>query len=988
MNKARKFAIAALTAAFALTCAGTGIVSFADESPVTPNTVPDQEWSGAWCSGTFTYNLDDGYSKIEAVWTFGNRSQYAYSVHLDGLTVSFLEGDSMKVRDMACFYFIPGADKYWSEGSAITFAMWKNETGDKVSPAEEQPTDVYVASNHDPANKDKVMYTDETLQTVHSDKDGNRIFSFDGKQRGGASYAFKKVSDAAWRLTITKLIGATANSYADSVTYYFPASYLNGVINEDGTTNIHTGGFVSTGSGANNDHYIKLEDSVYQPAVDAAQTALEAYETAAAGVSDLAGYESAMTVRDTLLSKIAVLHSNDKARFNAKLAAADAKMQTVAAAQTAVREGVQKSYTAADEALAVLEDDETLTQETYGAATEAVNGAKAAFDNASNMLTEDNRSYFAELNEDYSYKLNLYSVRLWIVEFEQQVTELEASTNQVEDLVEIKALRATYEETYGELLAALHEEDSEALGEKLAAADARVAEVEKMNSGDVKDNYLTKFEKTLEEDITDFALLDAAKAAYLDLMAKVSITDADTELYPRFTAAYGKLKKGIEDYESAEIAAVDAALGEDIVKYSVFKPVRDRFEAIDLTYLLEENAAVESAYNAVKPKLEGHKLYYVGGQRWQGSTDPYEVELTENGLYYESEGTFPGHFNWNKPLNLAKKGGATVVIELTECAFYNDGTFANNFVFQFSPRPDMFKNNDNEGLTIVSWVFATEMSIDVVKSTTDTTVAGATKKTMPVVPDGGTITINIEKRMYTEGLFDAFEAYVVTINGIVVPVPVASFETEGITVTDECYFSLGTFVDHVKGDLVNPLDGPNCFTIRSFDGEFVGIGEGPVDRENPTVSITTPTTAKAGDEITVAFTARDNETAASDLKTSVSVKKDGKDVTLKNNKFTAEEGTYTVTVTAEDAAGNKGSATITITVSKAEEKPDDQKPDDQKPDDQKPDDQKPDDQNPDDGKQDDDKKGCFGVIGWGAGAFLSVLLVAATLVVLRKRTEK
>lgn len=88
-----------------------------------------------------------------------------------------------------------------------------------------------------------------------------------------------------------------------------------------------------------------------------------------------------------------------------------------------------------------------------------------------------------------------------------------------------------------------------------------------------------------------------------------------------------------------------------------------------------------------------------------------------------------------------------------------------------------------------------------------------------------------------------------------------------------------------------------------------------LDKVAPEVSITTATTAKAGDEITIVYTASDNMTATADLKVTVSVTKDGSAVTLKDNKFTAEKGVYTVTVTVADENGNEATDTIQITVS-------------------------------------------------------------------------
>ena len=87
------------------------------------------------------------------------------------------------------------------------------------------------------------------------------------------------------------------------------------------------------------------------------------------------------------------------------------------------------------------------------------------------------------------------------------------------------------------------------------------------------------------------------------------------------------------------------------------------------------------------------------------------------------------------------------------------------------------------------------------------------------------------------------------------------------------------------------------------------------DFVNPEVKITTATTATAGDVITIAYTASDDKTAVGDLTVTVTVTKNGSAVTVTDNKFTAEEGVYTVTVTVRDAAGNEATDSIQITVS-------------------------------------------------------------------------
>ena len=79
--------------------------------------------------------------------------------------------------------------------------------------------------------------------------------------------------------------------------------------------------------------------------------------------------------------------------------------------------------------------------------------------------------------------------------------------------------------------------------------------------------------------------------------------------------------------------------------------------------------------------------------------------------------------------------------------------------------------------------------------------------------------------------------------------------------------------------------------------------------------INNPTTAKAGQEILIDYVVSDNVTPLDKLIVNLFVVKDNQMVNVVDNKFMAEEGVYTVKVSAKDEAGNLGSMTIDITVS-------------------------------------------------------------------------
>ncbi len=128
---------------------------------------------------------------------------------------------------------------------------------------------------------------------------------------------------------------------------------------------------------------------------------------------------------------------------------------------------------------------------------------------------------------------------------------------------------------------------------------------------------------------------------------------------------------------------------------------------------------------------------------------------------------------------------------------------------------------------------------------------------------------------------------------------------------------INQFHVHSTGIVTGPFTVSDVKFTAMADNYAEQVEKLPVylDTVKPEVHITTPTTAKAGDTVTVAYNATDDTTAAADLQASITVTKDGEAVTLTENKFTAEEGVYTVIVTVRDANGNEGKDTIQITVS-------------------------------------------------------------------------
>ncbi len=111
------------------------------------------------------------------------------------------------------------------------------------------------------------------------------------------------------------------------------------------------------------------------------------------------------------------------------------------------------------------------------------------------------------------------------------------------------------------------------------------------------------------------------------------------------------------------------------------------------------------------------------------------------------------------------------------------------------------------------------------------------------------------------------------------------------------------------------------------------------DDAKPVIDWTLIPDVKVGDEVALSAAASDNYTAADKVTLSFEVMLDGKAVEVKDGKFVAAAGTYTIKLTAVDEAGNEAVETKTLTV-KADI-PDVPKPTDPQPTDSKPTDSKP-----------------------------------------------
>ena len=813
--RTKKCALAVLLGIIMLfTCALTGIVAFAAEQtePPAATEVADKDWSLQGGNCTATYNLETGFSTVHNFEGWGYRMAYNHKVKLDGLTLELynntFDGNANQVFGFGLAKEI--SDSPFDKANAFCGSFWPNN-------AAAGQTQLNLSRSHNPGdNNFNPTICFKTPEEAANAGDGGGTTTFvssivyaniEGEL--GAKLEFAHVAEPdCWSVKITITAGERHAQQTSPTTVYFNNVWADSVLDADGNCYIVATGFGNTD--LKPDCAYKIEDdnvrNYRETVVATVNEAASEYENSIDAVSDLETFNASIEKRDAFVAAIGTLRGNDTYSYNARLAELDKKYTQDETIQSNVKAVVQEYFNATDAKIAVLGTESAITDATIKEASDAYAAEKQAFENVKNMLTEQNQTEFTSAYDAHVYAVELAKAKLWIIDFETKVAALEnmSASQIVDEIVAIKTLRAGYTGSDAEkiITQTLTQTDRTALEARIAAADTSLAEIEEANGSAVKDSYLSTFEDLLKEDLTVKFNIDDAKKAYENLLSKVEITDADGELYTRFTAAYAELKKACEDYETAEINAVNELLKTEYTKYSLFRPVRDRYAKIDMAYLLEENATVKAAYDELTEKITKHAFYYVS------ATNIAEVEQGEKGLYTEQSPTHPTRLNYNEKLSMTD--GLTVVVELTEAAYYNDNTKANNLCFNFLGAPNSYKGGADafDGITVMIWLYPTESNVQIMNRT-DTVIE---QQSIATPMDGDNITFGIKYGPYTDIIAgETYDAYQITVNSARFVLTEAQLTKTGQSVYKDCYFSMGSFAD----DRTNP----NCLTLVSVNGK-------------------------------------------------------------------------------------------------------------------------------------------------------------------------
>lgn len=140
---------------------------------------------------------------------------------------------------------------------------------------------------------------------------------------------------------------------------------------------------------------------------------------------------------------------------------------------------------------------------------------------------------------------------------------------------------------------------------------------------------------------------------------------------------------------------------------------------------------------------------------------------------------------------------------------------------------------------------------------------------------------------------------------------------EAKTVYIELAYSEATACDfhvHTSGNATGAFKLENIALVP-YASDPSDPGSSGADNAVPNVEITNQSTANVGETVKIDYIVSDNVTAVEEIKVTVTAARNGNAIALSDNSFVAEEGIYSITVLAEDAAGNQGYATLQINVS-------------------------------------------------------------------------
>ena len=471
--------------------------------------VADAEWTDPWSTGAqMMYDTATGTSYVRMT-SWGQRAYNVNKVKLDGLKVTMASTQHASGHRFG-FGFTGNTNNDYTLSEVTTVNVtW-------VAYQYDGQNRLYVNSNHADGT---ICYRDQALTNNSSVFGLDQSFVAMATADDAYSFTFDLVVDNegtdtdVWSVTVEVVKGSAHSQQTAPCTVYFSGSKMVNILDANGECYVSAGGMENAGAFS-----LKLEDDNQRAYVantlEGAKTAAADYIAAATAASDLAGFKAAATKKGALETAIAALRGNDKAAYNAKLAEGNAILE---GKQDVLKGIVLEEYNKVAAATSVFEEESAITAEAIATAVAALETADAVYADAESLLSNENKTYFESIADEYAYEIAYAKACQSVIACESKVAGLEglAAAERMAVITEVRTTYANYEGSEMQsLINALNETDKAAMEARLTALVTVAEEAATALKADVQAKYdaAKAAVEALEAEATEESLA-AAKAA-------------------------------------------------------------------------------------------------------------------------------------------------------------------------------------------------------------------------------------------------------------------------------------------------------------------------------------------------------------------------------------------------------------------------------------------------------------------------------------------
>lgn len=771
--------------------------------------VDDTDWE--IIAGTTKAYIGSGDETFfEGLTSSGQHGCYKYKVHFDGLDITWRVENLPSKSTMSGFYFSPVKNQYYGKPS---IAMWKG--------LYESQTRVHVGKDHD-YNETSIAYNSPQCTNTGFGVANSMVMATSSSiTHAGFRLRISEYNNEVYKFKFNAVyddsyIWTNNANYASSdksSTVYVKKSSLD-CLDNNGDTYIQFFGFDTNAVQSGFVPFISFNDSTKEhykeTTVAPVEEKLQAYTNKMQNAKNIQDFEDALALRDVYLNSLGGLRDHDKYIYaHEKLDEADNSVSNVAS--SFAYEIMNNSFGVAQTTYESFSNEDNITDSSLATFKENIVDIKSKFAQFKNLLTESNRSTCEGKIEEFDNYQNYYESLLWVLSFERMMDAIDGTKESV--VADVDAIY-TYakEDALRETINLLDSTSKNNINQRIESDKERLSGLYDTYKVKIIDKYLENWNSLLNLNLTVKQNILNAIAYYNYIEEHISITSSDAK-YSTYTSYVSKLIAASDAYIELQInniSNVYRAHQED-TKLSDFEAVKEAYNDFNLSDFLFEQSSnytrIMKSYGQLSELIKGNPLYFFE------ATGVESTQIGQNGVYFESVGAFPARINYNQALSFQEGIDIDVVFE--EMAFYNDGTKANNISINFLN--ENLKYKGEVGLSLVIWVYERNSNLKLY-NLVDGEIGACSIST----PNPGE-SLNIKVTTFLDASNDL--NYRIEVGDGKIEVKDSFLRQCGITLNDETYFSMGTFLDDKTYT--------NSFSIKRINDKDFSNKENLVKEDNP-----------------------------------------------------------------------------------------------------------------------------------------------------------